>query len=57
MSMVFSLFSKLQLRCVVVIASNGTAAGDWPASKSLLLSDAIDATMSTRAQAYWNAST
>ena len=27
MSMVFSLFSKLQLRCVVVIASNGTAAG------------------------------
>ena len=37
MSMVFSLFSKLQLRCVVVIASNGTAAGDWPASKSLLL--------------------
>ena len=27
MSMVFSLFSKLQLRYVVVIASNGTAAG------------------------------
>jgi len=37
MSMVFSLFSKLQLRCVVVIASNGTAAGDWPVSKSLRL--------------------
>jgi len=27
MSMVFGLFSKLQLRCVVVIARNGTAAG------------------------------
>ena len=37
MSMIFSLFSKLQLQCVVVIAGDGTAAGDWPASKSLLL--------------------
>ena len=27
MSMVFSLFSKLQLRCVVVIAGDGRAAG------------------------------
>lgn len=27
MSMIFSLFSKLQLQCVVVIAGDGTAAG------------------------------